>query len=285
VASQLGQESAPATLEEALDADEVLSADGEAPRLHRLESLAMQMGQLLTHVAKPKATADPFGILGRGLGSEPPSESTTATTGAGVRGFARRREWKDLLKSPPAARAIQARISSGVAQSLNIDSAELRPTDMARYFTEIVPLSGQPLLTHVAMIAAEQWRAIQAGDQDRLALLASLLCLFCDQTARDGGNTGMGYLYTGLPEPNWHAIRGRTQGAWTESFSPLADERWLAAHVEYLRDLDYLEQRRHQIGKAKSKAENKSGSEGKGKEKAKGGPKQSPKGGKADPKA
>ena len=96
----------------------------------------------------------------------------------------------------------------------------------------------------------------------------------------------MGYLYTGLPEPNWHAIRGRTQGAWTESFSPLADERWLAAHVEYLRDLDYLEQRRQQIGRAKSKADNKSGADGKAKDKGKGGHKEKPpKGGKADPKA
>lgn len=235
VASHLGRSAGPAKLDEALDEEEVLLAPKEAPRLSQLESLAVQMGQLLTHVAKPKPASDQFGVLVRGLGADPPAEGqgTTTASGAGVRGFARRREWEDLLKSPPDAKAIQARISSGVAQSLNIDAEDLRPTDIPRYFTEIVPLSGQPLLTHVAMIAAEQWRAIQSGDHERLALLASLLCLFCDQTARDGGNMGMGFLYTGLPEPNWHAIRGRTQGAWTESFSPLADERWLAAHVAY----------------------------------------------------
>ena len=107
--------------------------DEGGPRLSQLESLAMQMGQLLTHVAKPRPQSDPFGVLGRGLG-QPPSEGTTGTSGSGVRGFARRREWKDLLKSPPAAKAIQARISSGVAQSLNIDAGDLHPTDMARYF-------------------------------------------------------------------------------------------------------------------------------------------------------
>ena len=101
--------------------------EGDAPWPSQLESLAVQMGQLLTHVAKPKPAPDPFGVLGRGLGADPPADGATTTSGTGVRGFARRREWKDLLKSAPAAKAIQARISSGVAQSLNIEAEDLRP--------------------------------------------------------------------------------------------------------------------------------------------------------------
>jgi hypothetical protein len=58
VASRLGRSAEPATLEEALDADEVISVDEEAPRLTQLESLAVQMGQLLTHVAKPKPASE-----------------------------------------------------------------------------------------------------------------------------------------------------------------------------------------------------------------------------------
>jgi hypothetical protein len=128
---------------------------------------------------------------------------------------------------------------------------------MERYFTEVSPLSKHPLLTYVAFIAAAMWRAREEGDRARLDLLVNLLPLFLDQTAIEGGRAQTAYLFTGLPDPPWSRVALNSTVAWHQPYTPLADVRWVGAQLEFLRDVDLLEQRQRAVAKPKPKREQK----------------------------
>ena len=68
----------------------------------------------------------------------------------------------------------------------------------------------------------------------------AMLAVFCDQVAMDSGNSQLAWLMAGLPEP---AVLGTAPRRRDQPYSPLADPRWLAANIAYLRDLEYLSAR------------------------------------------
>jgi hypothetical protein len=89
--------------------------------------------------------------------------------------------------------------------------------------------------------------------------------VFLDQTAIEGGRAQTAYLFTGLPDPPWSRVALNTSVAWHQPYSPLADVRWVGAQLEFLRDVDLLEQRQRAVAKPKPKKEPKDGAAGKGK--------------------
>ncbi len=121
------------------------------------------------------------------------------------------------------------------------------------------------MLTYVAFIAAAIWRAREEEDRARLDLLVSLLPMFLDQTAIEGGRAQTAYLFTGLPDPPWSRVALNTTVAWHQPYSPLADVRWVGAQLEFLRDVDLLEQRQRAVAKPKAKREAKDGAAAKSK--------------------
>jgi hypothetical protein len=217
----------------------------DAMELNR-QALA-QSQQLIEHMSRPKAPADPFGVLERS-DATPVSE---AAAGPGTRGFTRRAQWEDLLREPATSAAVASRVRSGLATSLNLPLSDLPATAMERYFTEVSPLADRPWLAYTAAISAALWRAREEQNSARVDLLISLLPLFLDQVARDGGRCQHAFLYTGLPEPAWGRIALNRGTPWDQPYSPLADHRWVAAQTAFMADVEAMDQRLRALGKSK----------------------------------
>ena len=77
--------------------------------------------------------------------------------------------------------------------------------------------------------------------------------MFVEQTCLDGGRTQLGWLLTGVSEPNLQLLQLNKKKSSLKPFSRLAHASWVAANVSYLRDLDYLEGRMKNLGATKGK--------------------------------
>ncbi len=193
--------------------------------------------------------------------------------GGGLRGFLRRSQWIELLDSAAAEPAVSAQVRAGHGRTLSVAADSLPSTAMERYFTEVSQLGRHPLLTYMAFIAAAMWRAREEGNRERLDLLVSLLPVFLDQTAIEGGRAQTAYLFTGLPDPPWSRVALNTTVAWHQPYTPLAYVRWVGAQPEFLRDVDLFEQRQRAVAKPKGKGGAKDGADAKAKKEPKPKPK------------
>ncbi len=228
-----------------------------------MQKLLRQNRHLLEHLCCPKPPADPFGVFHAATDAPPAAE--TSTSGGGLRGFLRRSQWIELLESAAAKPAVTGQVRAGLSRTLSTPQEALPSTAMERYFTEISPLGRHPLLTYVSVIAAAMWRAREEGNRPRLDLLVSLLPVFFDQTAIEGGGAQTAYLFTGLLDPPWSRVALNTTVAWHQPYTPLADVRWVGAQLEFLRDVDLLEQRQRAEAKPESKGAAKDGADAKAK--------------------
>ena len=57
----------------------------------------------------------------------------------------------------------------------------------------------------------------------------------------DNGKSNLGWLMTGLPDPNFALVHQHQHRSGMKPFTRLAAASWVAANVSYLRDLDFLE--------------------------------------------
>ena len=73
--------------------------------------------------------------------------------------------------------------------------------------------------------------------------LVALAAVFVEQTAVDNGRLQLSWLLTGLNQPAFNLTSQHTQRTSEEPFARLADPRWIAANLAYLKDLDFFEQR------------------------------------------
>ena len=169
-----------------------------------------------------------------------PSASAASEFGsAQMRGIARRREWQQvLLQHGPA---VQALMKENLARVLGITLEEVTPMAMYQYFREHSPLGAQPssheLLTHMAWLSAELWRASEEGSPERVQTLLSCQCMFIDQLAGDRGYHEAAWFLTGLEPPPCRVTRQHTEREAQSPFSPLVDPRWLSAQGEYVKEL------------------------------------------------
>eukprot|EP00959_Pyramimonas_sp_CCMP1952_P414913 8693451-Pyramimonas_sp.AAC.1 len=95
-----------------------------------------------------------------------------------MRGIARRRDWQNTLNQHgPEIRAL---MRSNLARPLGVDPADLTPHAMFAYFREHSPLGAnaalRPLLTHMAWLSAELWRAAEEGRADRVRAFIACQC-------------------------------------------------------------------------------------------------------------
>ena len=69
--------------------------------------------------------------------------------------------------------------------------------------------------------------------------------------ALDQGKLQLGWLLTGLAEPNHQVHFSHRKKPGLKPFSRLANPVWVSANLAYLRDLDFMESRMEQVGKKK----------------------------------
>ena len=169
-----------------------------------------------------------------------PSASAGSEFGSSqMRGIARRREWQQVLMQHGPA--VQDLMKENLARVLGITVDEMTPVAMYQYFRDHSPLGAQPptheLLTHLAWLSAELWRASEEGAPERVQTLLACQCMFIDQLAGDRGYLEAAWFLTGLGSPPCRVTRQHTEREAQSPFSPLVDPRWLSAQGEYVKEL------------------------------------------------
>ena len=162
----------------------------------------------------------------------------------GMRGIARRQLWQStLLQYGPEVRAL---LRANLARPLGLESSELSSLAMFQYFRDHSPLGSNgdlhPLLTHMAWMSAELWRAAEEGRADRVHTLIACQCMFLDQLAGDQGRLDAAWFLTGLETPPTRVTALHAAREANSPFSELVDPRWLSAQGEYMRELSSLRQ-------------------------------------------
>ena len=71
-----------------------------------------------------------------------------------------------------------------------------------------------------------------------------------EQTTLDEGRWNIAFLFTHLPEPPW-ALLGSRQPDPGTPFSKLADPRWTAALMGYMKDVEALRAQRQQLARGR----------------------------------
>lgn len=210
-----------------------------------LVTQVQQNSLLLQKMLQHQKPTDPI------LGALSGSDSASGSSSTGVKGCVAREAFCRTAKDLEAVSTVVRR---NALAELGMDIAREDESIMRRYIERRIPLADHRLLCHVATLAAEGWAvAFQSKNQQMLGFL-SILLMFVEQVALDQGKLQLGWLLTGLAEPNHQVHFGHSKRPGLKPFSRLASPLWVSANLAYLRDLDYLESRMDQVGGKKKSA-------------------------------
>lgn len=93
-------------------------------------------------------------------------------------------------------------------------------------------------LGYLAWGIATAWDHLQAGSSSEAYAVLSMLLVAIEQVTLDDGRWTVGWVLTLLPEPPWGTMARKADTA--RPFGRLADPRWTAVAMAYLKDLDRL---------------------------------------------
>ncbi|CAE7462864.1 unnamed protein product, partial [Symbiodinium necroappetens] len=163
---------------------------------------------------------------------------------ASVRGAAGRAKLQQDLASRSGVFAQKVREN----MTRRMDPTGLLPEDQVsflRYLERHGGYSAQPLLGLVAWQVAQALDLIAIGATEGAKDSLSLLLLMLDQTAHDRGNSSLGWLLTLQADPpsNLFAAQTAVPGSNLQSFSPLAEQRWITIALAYAKELETISSR------------------------------------------
>ena len=216
--------------EEELDDAEPEDAADQGDVLSRL--LAQQT-KILTQLAKK--SRDPLHGLLSGSAAEDDSKLP------GVKGMAARQLMIEQFAAHPDRVVLQVRARLAAARRKSV--SELEPRDMYYHFAETVPLGTYKTLTYFSFLLAEMWEAAERGQAAEMISLLALGLVFAEQVANEQGHTRLGWLLTGRQDPPFAQVEQRRAPRPEVPHGMLADPRWIAANLAYLRDSDLISER------------------------------------------
>ena len=230
---------------EAEAADSLLAQLQNQPMDATQQILLAQLAQnsvLLRRLVGSKP-ADPLvGLLSGGSDSASGSSS-------GVRGCLARDAY---VKTSMDLVAIGEVVRRNALAELGMTADREDGSVLRRYVERRIPLAEHRLLAHFATFLAEGWAwAYASGNAEMLGFVAKAM-VFTEQVALDQGKLQLGWLLTGLPEPNSQLLFSHRHRPGLKPFSRLASPTWVSANLAYLKDLDFLEGRMTAIGKPKN---------------------------------
>ena len=216
-------------LDEALETSLLATSDP----MQRLMVLQMKQLSLLSRQIQSRQPADPIqAVLGSGS-----SDSNGGST-SGIKGCLAREAFvkisEDLLKLAEVAQA-------NALNELGRTSTQNTPGLMRDYLEQRVPLGNFKQLTQFGYLAAAAWKIGNRTSNKELQGFAAKMLMFIEQRAMDNGKSNLGWLMTGLPDPNFALVHQHQHRSGMKPFTRLAAASWVAANVSYLRDLDFLE--------------------------------------------
>ena len=159
----------------------------------------------------------------------------------GARGYAARDRYLAALTDHPTEFLSDFRRL--LAREMEVDADALTPAALRGYFDRHVSFMGDPagrILACVGALLAHFWELAERGRGPQLRAAIASGAAFVEQAAIDRGDLERAWLYTGLPEPRPVLSGGR---ATRRPGTALLPPRWLAAHISYMKDLEYLSQR------------------------------------------
>lgn len=228
---------------------EVEDLDGEpldGPRSSSvLEKVLQSQHALMTCLVMAKTQQnDPLSLLASGS-----SDDLGTPKGSAVKGIAARQLLLDSFKKQPkrVVGLIRERLAAARRKS---SVAELEARDMWYHFQETVPLGTHKTLTHCAFLSASMFEAMERGDSDRLHMLCLMLAVFCEQAAHDGGSLRLAHLLTGAEDPPFAQTELHRVVRSEMPHGALADPRWVTTQLQYLKDVDQIQERSTKYGRA-----------------------------------
>ena len=210
-----------------------------------LEKVLLSQSAILEKLALSRSSqSDPLNLLG---GSSA-IEGEEIPKGSGVKGIAARQLLGESFRKHPAKvlnvfkeRLVIARRKSSMA--------ELEPRDLWLHFQDQVPLGSHKTLTYMAFMAAAMYEAMERADMPRLSMLVALQAIFAEQASYDGGSLRMAHLLTMLEDPPFQQTEMHRTSKMEFAHSQLADPRWIAINLAYLKDLEGISEKNQKYAK------------------------------------
>lgn len=213
--------------------------------IQRMLLLQLKQTSDLVKALAPKQQPDPLSAV---LGG---TDNGSASSGGniGCKGYAAREMFlKQLVDEKKLVQISQqhAMTELGISRA---DGSLLRT-----FLEHRVPLSDRKTLTQMGYMLAWGWEAGFETQNIQLMAFAGRMMMYVEQCCLDEGRSGLAWLLTGLPEPNFQQLALNRKRTSLTPFSKLAPPTWVAANVSYLRDVEVFDTRLKQLGTTKSSA-------------------------------
>eukprot|EP00434_Breviolum_minutum_P033357 symbB.v1.2.029516.t1/scaffold3239.1/size60467/7 len=193
------------------------------------------------------STERSLSILGSATQEDPDMPKSS-----GVKGIAAPQLLSDSFRRHP--QRVVSIIRERLALARRKGSAkELEARDMWYHFQETVPLGSHKTLTYLAFISSAMFEAIERNDQPRLHMLAMLQAVFIEQAAYDGGALRLAHLLTCQEEPPFAMTELHKNVRSELAHAQLADPRWIATQLAFLKDLEGITDKSSKYVKPNSK--------------------------------
>ena len=212
-----------------------------------LQSQAALLQRLLNPASGSGVGQEAIGRILGGGGDASGEESGLKLPGA--RGAAAREAFRqEAIKRPLG---IARTVYENMSQTMTADPAGVfsRVPTMRGYFQQETCFGSYKTLTYLGFAVATAFDWLIAGEQnlDRVKGLLALTCCAIDQVALDGGSwTLASQMLICLPEPPWNYVSRNQPGSNANPFTRLADPKWTAAIMGYLKDTEALKSQRRQ---------------------------------------
>lgn len=206
--------------------------------------LILQLKQTsdLVKALAPRASADPLQAV---LGGTDSGSAGSGGGSGGVKGYAAR---ELFLKQIEDDNLVVALMRKHARQELGISEAKEEGSLMRSYLEQRIPIGDHRTMAQVGFMMAWGWEAAATTDNLQTQAFCGRMLSYVEQACLDSGRTGLAWLLTGLPEPNYQGmavIRRRTS---LTPFAKLAAPTWVAANVSYLKDIDTFETKLKTLG-------------------------------------
>lgn len=210
-----------------------------------LEQVLLSQTRILKQLAQNRSqSSDPLNML---LG-QTSQDADDVPKSSAVKGIAARQLLIDSFRKRPDKVTANIRERLAAARRKATVGA-LEPRDMWYHFQESVPLGSHRTLTHLAFLVARMWEHCERNEIEHLKALVGLTAIFAEQAAMDNGGLRLAHLLTCADEPPFAQTELHRQSRSEFVHSQLADPRWVATQLAYLRDTEVIQEKSSKYAK------------------------------------
>lgn len=146
------------------------------------------------------------------------------------------------------SRKIVEQIKLNAGLELGIQPGAEEPALLRQFLEQRVPIGDHKMLAQFGYMLAWGWERASVNNNIEFMAFCGRMMLFVEQASLDSGKSGLAWLLTGLPEPNFQQLALNKKRTSLTPFSKLAPASWVAANLSYLKDVDTFESRLKQLG-------------------------------------